>query len=120
VSGQSIVDARWAQGWILRAEKWGIADLVRDYCAPAGPRKAKAGNELKAIRNEVRDEMKRMSRASQRRGETRWQNNLHASFMNNSGKFLRGVLREPRVRGGALPERDETECRQRQRRNVRR
>jgi len=27
--------------------------------------------------------------------------------MNNTGKFLRGVLREPHGRGGAIPERDE-------------
>jgi hypothetical protein len=65
-----------------------------------------AGMFYSAPRKEVRDEMKRMSRATQRQGKKRWQTNLRASFLNNTGKFLRGVLREPRGRGGAVPERD--------------
>jgi len=107
LSGQSVVDARWAPGWVPWADQWGIAYLVRDYCTPAGPRKAKAGNELTTIRKEIRDEMKRMGHATQRRGKKRWQTNLRASFLNNTRKFLKGVLREPRGRGGAVPERDE-------------
>jgi exonuclease III len=107
LSVQSNVDEKWILGWVPWAKKYGIEQLVLDYCKTPGPKKAAAGHELAAMRREVGEEVKRMGRAMKRRGIQKWKTDFRTSFMNNKGKFLNKLLRETRGRGGAAPESDE-------------
>ena len=97
------VNELWARSWLPWARTCGLTDTVNNFCTRGGAEKARAGRDLANLRSEVREEIKRMTRAARRRGIKNWKKNMRVSFLSNKKRFLRMILRRKISGGGAVP-----------------